>query len=167
MLTIQGCNIPDIDIVVQWKLTTSVSAFVQRAGRAARAAGRTGLAVLLVEKSAYDTDLLAHFDSLGLNSDVAGSKEGKKRKRGVREAVTYPKASNKEYAVSRGVQRGGPDPTKDATGNRDDIPVDMLALDEGLYTLVQTGKCRRLVLTRVYRNAPAGKHSVVFTFKRG
>lgn len=48
----------DIDIVVQWKLTTTVSSFVQRAGRAARAAGRTGLAVLLVEKSVYDADNL-------------------------------------------------------------------------------------------------------------
>jgi hypothetical protein len=26
-------------------------------------------------------------------------------------------------------------------------------MDEGLYTLVQTGKCRRKVLTAVYRNA--------------
>jgi superfamily II DNA/RNA helicase len=45
--------------VVQWKLPSSVSSFVQRAGRAARGYGRTGLAVcvLLVEKSAYDIDL--------------------------------------------------------------------------------------------------------------
>ncbi|TFK17586.1 P-loop containing nucleoside triphosphate hydrolase protein [Coprinopsis marcescibilis] len=48
-----GTNIPDVDVVVQWKLPSSLSAFVQRAGQAARQASRTGLAVLLVEKSAY------------------------------------------------------------------------------------------------------------------
>ncbi|KAF5334088.1 hypothetical protein D9758_018503 [Tetrapyrgos nigripes] len=52
-----GCNIPDIDIVVQWKLPGLVSAFVQRASRAARDPTRTGLAVLLVEKTAYSINL--------------------------------------------------------------------------------------------------------------
>ncbi|EDR03125.1 uncharacterized protein LACBIDRAFT_307604 [Laccaria bicolor S238N-H82] len=51
-----GCNIPDIDVIVQWKLPSSVSSFIQRAGRAARGPG-SGLAVLLVEKSAYNIDL--------------------------------------------------------------------------------------------------------------
>lgn len=53
--TTQGCNIPAVDIVVQWKLPALLSLFVQRGGCAARASGRTGLAVLLVEKSAYAT----------------------------------------------------------------------------------------------------------------
>ncbi|KAJ6629083.1 P-loop containing nucleoside triphosphate hydrolase protein [Mycena sp. CBHHK59/15] len=35
-----GCNIPGIDLVVQWKLPGSVSIFVQRTGRAARREGR-------------------------------------------------------------------------------------------------------------------------------
>ncbi|KAE9382775.1 P-loop containing nucleoside triphosphate hydrolase protein, partial [Gymnopus androsaceus JB14] len=51
-----GCNIPDVDIVVQWKLPGTLSMFIQRAGRAARAQNRKGLAVLLVEKSAYGLD---------------------------------------------------------------------------------------------------------------
>ncbi|KAJ2916958.1 hypothetical protein MD484_g3436, partial [Candolleomyces efflorescens] len=45
-----GCNIPDIDVVVQWKLPSSVSSWVQRAGRAARDPDRKGMAVLLVER---------------------------------------------------------------------------------------------------------------------
>jgi len=53
---VQGCNIPDIDVVVQWKLPGTLSMFIQRAGRAARARGRKGLAVLLVERSAYALD---------------------------------------------------------------------------------------------------------------
>jgi superfamily II DNA/RNA helicase len=47
----QGCNVPDIDFVVQWKLPAKLSSFVQRAGRAARGPGRTGVAVLLAEPS--------------------------------------------------------------------------------------------------------------------
>ncbi|KAI0350724.1 P-loop containing nucleoside triphosphate hydrolase protein, partial [Trametes cingulata] len=46
-----GCNIPDIDRVIQWKLPATMSNFIQRAGRAARGKNRTGVAVLLVEKS--------------------------------------------------------------------------------------------------------------------
>lgn len=33
-------------------------------------------------------------------------------------------------------------------------PLDESAIDEGLYTLVQTGKCRRGVLTKVFGNKP-------------
>lgn len=40
---------------IQWKLPDCVSTFVQRAGRAARGPGTKGLAVLLVEPSAYTT----------------------------------------------------------------------------------------------------------------
>ncbi|KAF5327355.1 hypothetical protein D9619_005095 [Psilocybe cf. subviscida] len=49
-----GCNIPDVDVVVQWKTPQDLSSWVQRAGRAAHAHGREGLAVLLAEKSAFD-----------------------------------------------------------------------------------------------------------------
>ncbi len=79
----QGCNIPDIDLVVQWKLPSSVSVFVQRAGRAARAAGRTGLAVLLIEPSAYDVNL---------EELAAKSKVNEKRKR----QTTRPPETEKE-----------------------------------------------------------------------
>ncbi|TFY77268.1 hypothetical protein EWM64_g6747 [Hericium alpestre] len=48
-----GCNIPDIDLVVQWKLPAKLSSFIQRAGRAARDPSWQGLAVLLVEPAAY------------------------------------------------------------------------------------------------------------------
>ncbi len=68
----QECNIPDIDLVVQWKLPSSVSVFVQQAGRAARGAGRTGLAVLLVEPSAY---------AVNLEELAAKSKVNEKRKK--------------------------------------------------------------------------------------
>ncbi|KAF8989723.1 P-loop containing nucleoside triphosphate hydrolase protein [Cyathus striatus] len=83
-----GCNIPDIEVVIQWKLPSSVSSFVQHAGCAARGEGQIGLAVLL-----KDNDLVL--------SPVI------------------------------------------------DIPLDLVSIDEGLYTLVQTGTCRREILTKV------------------
>ncbi|KAF5342587.1 hypothetical protein D9611_001979 [Ephemerocybe angulata] len=149
-----GCNIPDIDIVVQWKLPASISSFVQRAGRAARGSGRTGLAVLLVEKSVYEADLPAYLESSDVSRELEnGGKKKKSRKSKVREASTYPKPkSPKEYAELRGALRGGHDKANDSTGNGEDIPLDLLAIDEGLYSFVQTGGCRRGVLTQVFRN---------------
>jgi hypothetical protein len=42
-----------VDVVVQWKAPTSTSSWVQRA---AQAPGHYGLAVLLVEKPAFETN---------------------------------------------------------------------------------------------------------------
>ena len=140
----QGCNIPDIDIVVQWKLPSSISSFVQRAGRAARGHGRTGLAVLLVEKSAYEADLS------GLSDETAVSAT-KSKSKGVRQSSTYPKAT-KDYAIMHGVLRGSYGGQSDKNHLNEDVYLDRNSLDEGLYSLVQTGKCRRAVLQSVYRN---------------
>ena len=142
----QGCNIPDIDIVVQWKLPATVSSFVQRAGRAARKKGRTGLAVLLVEKPAYEVDL----------TEVQNQNDGrsKKRKGNVREPTSYPKTKDKNYALNRGVLRGAFGGATDKIPAQIDVPLDRFSMDEGLHSLVQTTKCRRQVLTAIYGNAP-------------
>lgn len=141
----QGCNIPDIDIVVQWKLPATVSSFVQRAGRAGRGKGRTGLAVLLVEKSAYDIDL----------TEVLDQNNGRTRKRkgNVREPTSYPKSKDKNYAVNHGVLRGAFGGATDKILAQIDVPLDQFSIDEGLHSLVQTTKCRRKVLTAIYGNA--------------
>ena len=72
-----------MDIVVQWKLPASVSTFVQQAGRAGRGEGSSGLAVLLVEKSVYEADIL-RLESEGTKT---------KKRTGVRQSATYPKAN--------------------------------------------------------------------------
>ncbi|KAF8064911.1 P-loop containing nucleoside triphosphate hydrolase protein, partial [Lyophyllum atratum] len=145
-----GCNIPDVDIVSQWKLPANVSSFVQRAGRAARAASRVGLAVLLVEKSAYEADLSGL--ETNLQKDAGKSKRKGKKAAGVRQSDGYPKAT-KEYAVLHGVNRGGHGGQDD---NRelatDDVSIDFGAADEGLHSLVQTVRCRRRVLMKVFGN---------------
>ena len=127
---------------MQWKLPSSVSSFVQRAGRAARARNRTGLAVLLVEKSVYD------FDISGANGQ---QKKGKGKQKGVRQTLDYPKGK-KGHAFNHGVLRGGYTREFDHVLAKEDVPVDYEAPDEGLYALAQTGKCRRLLLTGIYKN---------------
>ncbi|KAJ7731866.1 P-loop containing nucleoside triphosphate hydrolase protein [Mycena metata] len=147
-----GCNIPDIDIVVQWKLPASVSIFVQRAGRAARAHGRTGIAILLVEPSAYTVDLKAELEK-------EHAPRGKKKvapKGEESEAEKRKKAQDKKlYAKSRGVDRGAAGGKHDAILVADTPPLDPEATNEGLYVLIQTGTCRRAILTTIYNNKPA------------
>jgi hypothetical protein len=72
--------------------------FVQRAGHAARASDRTGLAVLLVEKSVYGLDLMQE-----PKSDSPGSKS---RGKSLWSASSYSKVKVKDYAVIHGVKRG-------------------------------------------------------------
>jgi hypothetical protein len=65
-------------MVVQWKLPSNLSSFVQRAGHAARARGRTGLAVLLVEPTAFSAkahkDAKTNSDKKDLMDFITGSK---------------------------------------------------------------------------------------------
>ncbi|KAI5891065.1 P-loop containing nucleoside triphosphate hydrolase protein [Schizophyllum commune H4-8] len=146
-----GCNIPDIEVVVQWKLPGKLSNFVQRAGRAARDPDIRGLAVLLVEPSAYNVDLLA-----GLDAEVAttektekGGKGGKRRRR---KKPRRKVVKGKEYANLRGRQRGA------RSGKKDDFPPGDVEQciprhdddAEGLYHVVQSRTCRREVIVGMF-----------------
>jgi len=106
--------------------------------------GRSGLAVLLVEKSAYEVDLTeAQNQSKG---------KGTKKKGNVREAMNYPKSKDKDYAINHGVLRGAFGGAMDKIPRRIDVPLDQDSSDEGLHSVVQTTECRRMVLTKIYRN---------------
>ncbi|TFY52110.1 hypothetical protein EVJ58_g10196 [Rhodofomes roseus] len=141
-----GCDIPDIDIVVQWKLPATFSNFVQRAGRAARGRGRTGLAVLIVERSAYAIDLtpVPPPNATDFQSTTPGKGRRKPAVRGRKKKTSAQRKANKEYADAHGVNRGG-------MSCKDDVPngtppcLDPEALDEGLLTFVQSTSCRRRV----------------------
>ncbi|KAE9387374.1 P-loop containing nucleoside triphosphate hydrolase protein [Gymnopus androsaceus JB14] len=144
-----GCNLPDVDLVVQWKLPGTISSFVQRAGRAARAPNHRGLAVLLVEKSAYAEELGALQELL---EDTA-KKSGKKKKPGGAAAQKKTSAKDKrQYAEIHGVNRGSYRGKKDHVYLKSEPPIDETALNEGLFVLVQTGICRRQVLTKIFKN---------------
>ncbi|KIY62593.1 P-loop containing nucleoside triphosphate hydrolase protein [Cylindrobasidium torrendii FP15055 ss-10] len=152
-----GCNIPNIDVVVQWKLPGTVSSFVQRAGRAARGLGRVGLAVLLVERAAFNTDLWevsAEEESTAEKTKGKGkAKTGKaKRKSKLGGSGGRDKKVVKQYAISRGLERGWISGMTDTIWKRDQPPCNAEATDEGLLVLVQTGVCRRLVLKGIYHN---------------
>ncbi|KAH7918343.1 P-loop containing nucleoside triphosphate hydrolase protein, partial [Leucogyrophana mollusca] len=101
-----GCNVSDIDIVVQWKLPAKMSSFVQRAGRAARGPGRMGLAILLVEPTAY-TVRLENEVNIELTK-AAGSTRGKgKARQGAKKGrARGSRKEEKEYATQRGRYRG-------------------------------------------------------------
>ncbi|CAA7269640.1 unnamed protein product [Cyclocybe aegerita] len=126
-----GCNIPDVDLVVQWKLPTSVSAFVQWAGRAARSHDHLGLAVLLVEPSTYSIML----DEKGNKLDATPSGTDKTK---TKKAASTPaekaraaelKKLKKNHAKVRGVQRG-------SLGGR--------------HNTILSGTCQRRVLGVIY-----------------
>ncbi|KAJ7031504.1 P-loop containing nucleoside triphosphate hydrolase protein [Mycena alexandri] len=132
-----GCDIPDIDLVVQWKLPKNLSSWVQRAGRVARARGRTGMAVMLVEKTAFE---------VGEADELAGAEGG-------RTAGTTKRG--KDYAVSRGQKRGshkGLDDAKPVPLMQEPIDIPSDAPGEGLYTFIQATVCRRVVLASIFKN---------------
>jgi hypothetical protein len=109
----------------------------------------SGLAVLLVEKSAYDVDLT---EAIRVNQ-----MKSKKRKGNVREATKHPKSKDKTYAVKHGVLHGAFGGAYDTIPAQIEVPLDLLSLDEGLHTLVQTTECRRKVLMMIYANKESGK----------
>ncbi|KAJ3555921.1 hypothetical protein NM688_g2307 [Phlebia brevispora] len=150
-----GCNILDIDIVVQWKLPDKFSQWIQRAGRVARGRGRRGLAVLLVERSAYGIVLSAceqaaqppddhsHDVHTGV-AHVENTPMQPPKKAAVAKA-------RKRYAMEHGLERG-------MSTESDSLPLGSQprlnpeAADEGLLTFVQSTTCRREVWAKVFDN---------------
>src|ERR1700678_217495 len=65
-------DLPNIQIVVQWKATSNMCTLWQRFGRGARGIGITAVAILLVEKK--DTE-----EERKLKAEKAARKKGKER----------------------------------------------------------------------------------------
>jgi len=101
---------------------------------------------MLVEKLAYDVDL----------TEAVNKMKSTKRKGNICEATEYPKSKDKNYAINHGVMCGAFGGESDKIPSRIAVPLDLLSLDEGLYTLVQTTECRRKVLTVIYANESPG-----------
>ncbi|KAA1476505.1 P-loop containing nucleoside triphosphate hydrolase protein, partial [Dentipellis sp. KUC8613] len=143
-----GCNIPDIDIVVQWKLPGKLSSFIQRAGRAARGPNTVGLAVLLVEPSAYSVELTEKTQP-GNQAKIKGGRKNPK--------IPADKGKKKEkanYAKTRGRYRGGL--SGDDTIHRIEQPAfNEFDETEGLMLFAQYTKCRRELLRDIFDNPQA------------
>ncbi|KAH9847421.1 P-loop containing nucleoside triphosphate hydrolase protein [Lenzites betulinus] len=139
-----GCNIRDVDLVVQWKLPATLSNFIQRAGRAAWASSRQGLAVLLVERSAFSTP------------DAKSARQPHKTQGGRRGAVTTRptdrRKQSKMYAEAHGLKRGSHSGNDDEQPSGEEPQLDPDAADEGLLAFVQSVHCRRDVWSMVYES---------------
>lgn len=135
-------------MVIQWKLPLTLSNFIQRAGRAARDSNRHGIAILLVERSAYAQSNLARPRST--RTRKAKNNVGTTQLVSSQPVSSAQKKASKDYAEAHGLKRGT------RTGLHDTAPtgtapiVDPDAADEGLLALVQSVTCRRQVWTEVY-----------------
>ncbi|KAJ7615158.1 P-loop containing nucleoside triphosphate hydrolase protein [Mycena polygramma] len=152
-----GCDIADIAIVIQWKAPKNLSSWVQRAGRAVRKAGVYGMAVMIVEKSAFEVNPLDGTTPTAEAAPAAapptrGGKRGRGRGRGRGGGGRGGVKQGKDYAVRHGQKRGSYRGTDDAMTALEvlDVPEDAPA--EGLYALIQATTCRRRILCRIFRN---------------
>ncbi|KAI0091120.1 P-loop containing nucleoside triphosphate hydrolase protein [Irpex rosettiformis] len=136
-----GCNIPDIQVVVQWKLPSTLSNFIQRAGRAARGRDQEGLAVLLVEPSAY---------TIAPTSSNAKALAVQTKKIKVKRTASE-KAISKEWATTHGVKRGGHE-GNDSVPTGEKPVLDVCADDEGLLAFVQSVSCRRKLWGEIFES---------------
>ncbi|KAG6848038.1 hypothetical protein H0H93_003957 [Arthromyces matolae] len=147
-----GCNVPDVDVVVQWKMPSNISSWVQRAGRAARAKGRTGLAVMLVEKSAFEvnTNVDRPANEVGSGSSRGrGRGGGRGRGRGARGGGKL----GSEYGVAHGQRRGTYCGDFDEISQLNEpVNIDHNSPGEGMYQYIQNTVCRRRVLTKIFGN---------------
>ncbi|KDN49102.1 hypothetical protein RSAG8_02455, partial [Rhizoctonia solani AG-8 WAC10335] len=126
-----GCDIPDIHIVVQWRLAT-LSTIIQRWGRAARGPGNAGLCVLLAEPAAYT------FNPTELESVP-------------KEHLNTHKSRPQGSQLSKELLKKGGWKSKDPSAQpelRSDSPY------EGALALVQTNGCLRKIWAEMYKNKP-------------
>ena len=75
-------DLPDIEIVVQWKATCDLCTLWQRFGRVARGQGKEGVAILLVEKKDTNEERAAKVERAAKRKTKIkeGIKTGRKRK---------------------------------------------------------------------------------------
>ncbi|KAF8973654.1 P-loop containing nucleoside triphosphate hydrolase protein [Flammula alnicola] len=148
-----GCDIPDIDIVTQWKVPKNVSSWVQRAGRAARGPGRQGLAVMIVEKSAFE------IATSQLTAEVPSQAKGRGRGRGKAQGRAAATKNGAHYAVAHGQRRGMFGGAYDKVVSLDETHITLETLQdspgEGIYLYIQTTNCRRSLLRTIFQNNPS------------
>ncbi|KAF8207885.1 hypothetical protein K438DRAFT_1904617 [Mycena galopus ATCC 62051] len=135
-----GCDLPDIELVVQWKMPQNLSAWVQRAGCAAHGPGLQGMAVMLRHQLLLKP----------LYADAGGEEVEAEDK--VEAVVAEVKKQGKDYAVLHGVNQGSFKRTDDAVPP----PTEYIITDdmphEGIYMLIQSSKCQCLFLCQVFQN---------------
>ena len=138
----------DIDRVIQWKLPATFSQFVQRAGRAARGRERTGVAILLVERSAYNTNLVNDFSMPPPSNRRFKAVPTKK----ITASGKKDAKETREYAIAHGVNRGS-SRRLDGPPTGEQPRIDLDRADESLLTFVQSTRiCRRRIWAEVFES---------------
>ncbi|CDO74559.1 hypothetical protein BN946_scf184632.g16 [Trametes cinnabarina] len=99
-----GVDIPDVDIVVQWKTTCDLDSLWQRFGRAARGPGTNAVAVLLAEPKFFDEERAAA-------AKRAEKRAGKKREEELNRAVASEQAKRKRSETVGAASRTDARPT--------------------------------------------------------
>ncbi|KAJ7710584.1 hypothetical protein B0H17DRAFT_1324258 [Mycena rosella] len=110
-----------------------------------------GIAVLLVEPSAYSIDLL---EGASKTASGRGKKKGVDAEKESDAMKRLKSKKRKEHARVRGVHRGSAGGENDVIFVADTPSLDPEADEEGLLVFVQTGECRHAVLTLIYKNKP-------------
>ncbi|KAJ6617351.1 P-loop containing nucleoside triphosphate hydrolase protein [Mycena sp. CBHHK59/15] len=118
-----GCDIPDIELVVQWKIPKNLSSWKSRCLKSERVKSRQLTVVAWV-----------------------GVGEGADRE--VDEEVGVVVGQLGKRGSYRGLDDAKPQPAPDEAA---EIPVD--APGEGLYVFIQAAICRRLVLANIFKNS--------------
>ncbi|KIM75911.1 hypothetical protein PILCRDRAFT_98805 [Piloderma croceum F 1598] len=131
-----GCDIRDIDIVVQWKAPTSTSSWVQLSGH-------YGLAVLLVEKAAFETNSIAiapekpAVNMCGRCGQGRGGVRGRGGSRGGKRGTSY--------TILHGQKCGTHTGAHDAVTIQDEPPLSDETPVEGLFVFM---------LEKIFKNTP-------------
>ncbi len=112
---------------------------------------------MLVEKSAYAEDLNALQE---LVEDVAKKAAKKKKPGGSKKKGTAKE--KRVHAEARGLRRGWSGAEYDAVLAKTEPQRVENADNEGLFVLVQTGVCRRQVLTKIFKNEKPRKLSKLY-----
>lgn len=118
----QGMDLPDVELVVQWRATCDMCDLWQRFGRVARATGREGTGLLFYEKAHLDASREQKKVTAAkrkADGDAAGGPPAKKRATGARSnAAVSQTSNNQDEASAIGQEIGAED---DPIGNSTDI----------------------------------------------
>ncbi|KAJ6595216.1 P-loop containing nucleoside triphosphate hydrolase protein, partial [Mycena vulgaris] len=157
-----GCDLPDVDLVVQWKAPKNMSSWIQRAGRAARGRGREGLAIMLVEKTAFEANATGTAESPDGSPQTApppaaaqgrGGVRGRGRGRGRGgRGRGRGRGRGKDFAVLHGQKRGSFSGKDDKIARQPEPEIAADAPGEGIYIYIQSTTCRRAIQAAIFRN---------------
>ncbi|KAJ7911261.1 P-loop containing nucleoside triphosphate hydrolase protein [Mycena leptocephala] len=151
-----GCDLSDVDIVIQWKAPKNMSSLVQRAGRAARGRGREGLALMLVERTAFEVNstgvdpIVDSGESARGHARVSRGRGG--RGRGGSGRGRGGAKLGKDFAVLHGQKRGSYGAKDDAVNQQPEPEIQKDAPGEGLYIYIQSTTCRAAIQATIFGN---------------